>query len=168
MTTSCGIAMMDGRGRYLLVKAGGPIFARKERNYTFPKGEMMEGEEPEECARREFFEETGHRIDGSLTLVYEGKIRADKRIMIFVGEGEFDGSITSNTCEIEFPPKSGKTITIPEVCDPKMMTEDEAEKVIFVSQLPVIEELRKYKRQKYGCRNTKDGDGAAETDRPVL
>lgn len=146
MVTSCGIAMRDKSGKYLLVKAGGPNFKNKERSYGFPKGQMEEGEDPEVCARREFFEETGHNIEGDLTLVFEGKIRSDKRIVIFVGDGEFNGSITSNTCEIEFPPKSGKMITIPEVCDPRMMTLDEAENVIFMSQLPVINALKLYEK----------------------
>ena len=43
----------------LIAHMGGPLWAKKERGWSIPKGEIDPGEEPLETARREFVEEVG-------------------------------------------------------------------------------------------------------------
>lgn len=130
-------------GKYLFVRGGGPYFERKERSYGAPKGGIEEGETLEECARREFFEETGIEASGDLTLVYDNNndsSKRKKRLVFFLMENvDYPGDIKSNICTINY---RGKDIQIPEVCDPKLLTLDEAEKIVYESQLGLIKTLK--------------------------
>ena len=50
-----------------LVHPGGPFWAKKELgSWSIAKGTVEEGEEVLETAKREFLEETGHKIRGNL------------------------------------------------------------------------------------------------------
>lgn len=150
METSCGILMKDKlTGKYLFVKGGGPYFKNKQRSYGIPKGGINPGETYEECARREFFEETGIEPTGKLTLVYDNDANASSRkkhLVIFLMEGvEYPGKITSNTCEMEY---RGQMITIPEVCNPKLLTIEEAKDIIYTSQYPLLETIESLESKK--------------------
>jgi predicted NUDIX family NTP pyrophosphohydrolase len=108
-----------GRLEVLLAHPGGPFFRNKdEGTWTLPKGELESGEEPLACALREFREETGIEPDGSRVLsLGEIQQRGGKRVLAWAVEGEWDGSgpPPSNTFEIEWPPRSGKRESFPEV-----------------------------------------------------
>jgi predicted NUDIX family NTP pyrophosphohydrolase len=101
----------------LLVHPGGPFWRNKDDGaWSIPKGEIDPGEKPEDVARREFFEELGSAAPGPLRSLGEIRQRGGKRVHAFAAEGDVDiGTIKSNTFEIEWPPKSGRLQTFPEI-----------------------------------------------------
>lgn len=106
----------DDRVEVLLVHPGGPFFARKDDGaWSIPKGLLDEGEDPVTAAKREFAEETGHRApDGDVLDLGEVRLRSGKRVVGFAIEGDLDPSaIASNTFEMVWPPRSGKTAVFP-------------------------------------------------------
>lgn len=124
---SAGILLyrLDGPS-VLVVHPGGPFFKNKDAGaWTLPKGEHEPDEEPQAAALREFAEETGMSLDDrELLPLGEVRMRSGKTITAWAVEGEFDAdSLRSNTFEIEWPPRSGRRQTFPEVdralwCDP--------------------------------------------------
>jgi predicted NUDIX family NTP pyrophosphohydrolase len=120
MATSAGVLLFKrggGRPAVLLVHPGGPFWAKRDRGaWSIPKGEMMAGEEPEAAARREFAEELGIPFEGPLYLLGEAVMASAKRVIVFAGEGDIDcAAIRSNSFEIEWPRKSGRRRSFPEV-----------------------------------------------------
>jgi predicted NUDIX family NTP pyrophosphohydrolase len=80
------------------------------------KGEMDEGEDAAAAARREFLEETGCTLSGALEPLGDIRQRGGKRVTAFAVEGDLDiDAIKSNTFEIEWPPKSGRMQSFPEI-----------------------------------------------------
>jgi predicted NUDIX family NTP pyrophosphohydrolase len=108
----------DGVAEFLLVHPGGPFWAKKDAGaWSIPKGEHVEGEDPQECARREFREELGVECPVD-ELVALGDIvqSGGKTVHAWCGTAEIDTtSIESNTFEIEWPPRSGRMERFPEV-----------------------------------------------------
>ncbi|HEV7600166.1 MAG TPA: NUDIX domain-containing protein [Bradyrhizobium sp.] len=96
--------------------SGGPFWRNKDDGaWSIPKGEIA-GEDPESVARREFMEELGSAPAGPLRLLGEIRQRGGKRVHSFALQGDLDVStVVSNTFEMEWPPKSGRTRTFPEV-----------------------------------------------------
>ena len=118
--SSAGILMYRRTGsalEVLLVHSGGPFWRNKDDGaWSIPKGEIDEGEDPAEAALREFMEEIGSVPEGPLRSLGEIRQRGGKRVHAFAVEGDIDaGAIASNTFEIEWPPKSGRLQTFPEV-----------------------------------------------------
>jgi predicted NUDIX family NTP pyrophosphohydrolase len=101
----------------LLVHPGGPFWRNKdEGSWSIPKGEVGEGEDAIVAARREFLEETGFALSGPVDPLGGIRQRGGKRVTAFAVEGDLDvDAIKSNTFEIEWPPKSGKMQSFPEV-----------------------------------------------------
>jgi predicted NUDIX family NTP pyrophosphohydrolase len=102
----------------LLVHPGGPFWRNKDDGaWSIPKGEIGTTEDPEIAARREFAEELGpFAIIGSLRALGEVTQRGGKRVIAFAGEGNFDpAKHVSNLFEIEWPPRSGRMQSFPEV-----------------------------------------------------
>ncbi len=102
----------------LLVHPGGPFWARRDAGaWSIPKGEHSDGEDPLAAARREFEEELGMPApDGAALDLGEVRQKSGKLVRGWALEGDLDASsITSNTVEIEWPPRSGHTLEIPEV-----------------------------------------------------
>jgi predicted NUDIX family NTP pyrophosphohydrolase len=102
----------------LLVHPGGPFWARKDLGaWSIPKGELDEGEEPRACALREFAEETGTRLPGdALEELGTVKLKSGKEVIAFAAEADFDpATLTSNTFELEWPPRSGRRQAFPEI-----------------------------------------------------
>lgn len=108
----------DGEVEVLLVHPGGPIWARRDAGaWSVPKGEYEPGEDPEAAARREFEEELGTAAPlGDATDLGEVRQKSGKLVRAWSLEGDLDAAhITSNTLQLEWPPRSGKRIEIPEV-----------------------------------------------------
>jgi predicted NUDIX family NTP pyrophosphohydrolase len=120
MVSSAGILMYRQTGRgleVLLAHPGGPFWRnRDEGAWSIPKGEMDEGEDAAAAARREFLEETGCTLEGALEPLGDIRQRGGKRVTAFAVEGDLDvDAIKSNTFEIEWPPKSGRMQSFPEI-----------------------------------------------------
>jgi predicted NUDIX family NTP pyrophosphohydrolase len=100
-----------------LVHPGGPFFKNKDAGaWSIPKGEFLEDENPLAAAKREFQEETGQAIEGDFVLLKPVTIKSGKIIHAWAIEGDIDhNTIFSNTFEMEWPPKSGKKQSFPEI-----------------------------------------------------
>jgi predicted NUDIX family NTP pyrophosphohydrolase len=100
-----------------LVHPGGPIWAKKDKGaWTIPKGEYEPDENPLGAARREFEEETGFQATGDFLDLGSIKQKSGKVVNAWTFEGNCDpAQLISNTCEIEWPPRSGRRLEIPEV-----------------------------------------------------
>jgi predicted NUDIX family NTP pyrophosphohydrolase len=108
----------NGGIEVLLVHPGGPFWARKDLGaWSIPKGELDEGEDPRVAARREFAEETGTPLpDGALTELGSVRQKSGKVVIAFAAAGDLDpATLVSNTFELEWPPRSGRMQTFPEV-----------------------------------------------------
>ncbi len=102
----------------LLVHPGGPFWAKKDAAaWSIPNGLVEEGEEALDAARREFTEETGFPCpEGPMISLGEAKQKSGKTVSAWAVEGNLDVSqIKSNTFNLEWPPKSGKTVSFPEI-----------------------------------------------------
>jgi predicted NUDIX family NTP pyrophosphohydrolase len=102
----------------LLVHPGGPFWANKDDGaWSIPKGELDPNEEPLLAARREFAEELGSTPpSGAVIDLGEIRQRSGKRVRAFAIVGDLDpATVRSNVIEIEWPPRSGKRIEVPEV-----------------------------------------------------
>ena len=102
----------------LIVHPGGPYWARRDEGaWTVPKGEYDEDEDPAAVAEREFAEEIGVPAPGGPRRDL-GELRqaGGKRTRLWALEADLDvSSVTSNTFEIEWPPRSGRTAAFPEI-----------------------------------------------------
>lgn len=95
-----------------LVHSGGPYFAKQnEGAWTIPKGEYVAGEEPLAAAQREFHEETGFTAEEPFAELGSIRQKSGKTVLAWAFEGDCDPDLLiSNTCEIEWPPRSKKKI----------------------------------------------------------
>jgi len=120
----------------LLVHPGGPFWAKKDLGaWSIPKGEYSETEEAFAVAVREFEEETGLRPQGDFQPLGELVQPGRKIVMVWAVEGDFDlATLKSNVFELEWPPKSGRKASFPEVDRAEWFSLDEAEKRILPGQ----------------------------------
>jgi len=127
----------------LLVHPGGPFWARKDLGaWSIPKGEYSEGDEPLVTAMREFEEETGTALHGELRPLGELTQPGRKIVTAFAVEGDFDpATLKSNTFELEWPPKSGRKATFPEVDRAEWFSLDMAREKILSGQREFITRL---------------------------
>lgn len=146
---SAGIFLWRRRGQQvevLLAHFGGPYWAKKQAGaWAVPKGLIEPGESAEDAARREFQEELG--VEAPAILVPLGEVRqaGGKRVTAFAVEGELDCSaIVSGTFTMEWPPRSGKFASYPEVDQARWFTLKEARAMILPSQRPLIEMLERH------------------------
>jgi predicted NUDIX family NTP pyrophosphohydrolase len=148
--TSAGVLLWrrrKGRLEVLLGHPGGPYFARKdEGDWTVLKGEVEPGEELTAVARREFEEETGHPIDDDAPMVELGEIRqkSGKVVLAWAVEGDLDPeAAVSNTFEMEWPPRSGRTAEFPEIDRVDWFTLKKARVKIKGAQAPFLDRLER-------------------------
>jgi len=146
MKRSAGVLLYRTRDHALelfLVHPGGPFWAQKDVGvWSIPKGEPTAGESDEAAARREFAEETGFAADGPLLPLGEVVQRSGKIVVAYALAGDCDpAQLRSNTCEVEWPPRSGRRIEIPEVDRGAWFTPDEAAARILPAQLPFLTRL---------------------------
>ncbi|MBD3346687.1 MAG: NUDIX domain-containing protein [Chitinivibrionales bacterium] len=143
---SAGIMMYHfekDRLNILLGHMGGPFWRnRDDGGWSILKGEYDESEDPFTAAKREFEEETGMRPEGDFIELNELKQSGGKKIKIWALEGYCNPSnLTSNTFEIEWPPKSGKMRRFPEMDRFAWYTIESARKKILKSQRQLIDQL---------------------------
>ena len=134
----------DGGVEVLLAHPGGPIWeSRDEGVWTIPKGEIDDGEEPWDVALREFEEETGHPApDGPSIDLGEITHKGGKVVAGWAIEGDLDPAAAhSNTFPFQWPPKSGRYITIPEIDRVEWFAPDAARRKIKDTQIPFIDRL---------------------------
>jgi predicted NUDIX family NTP pyrophosphohydrolase len=143
---SAGILLYRRKGRaieVLLVHPGGPFWAKKDEGaWSIPKGLYAAGEDPLGAARREFAEETGTLPEGKAIALGSFRQSSAKIVDVWAVEGEFDpASLKSNTFTMEWPPRSGRVIEVPEVDRAEWFVPDDAARKILTGQLPVLEAL---------------------------
>jgi predicted NUDIX family NTP pyrophosphohydrolase len=128
----------------LLVHPGGPFYTKKDEGaWSIPKGEYEETEDALTVARREFEEETGNTIIGTKFLeLAPVKLKSGKIITAWAIAADFDQCfIRSNIFEMEWPPKSGKMQSFPEVDKAEWINIIQARNKIHPAQLPLLEQL---------------------------
>jgi predicted NUDIX family NTP pyrophosphohydrolase len=143
--TSAGILLWrrkDDRLEVLLAHPGGPFWVKKDRgHWTIPKGEVEPGEELTAVARREFAEETGHALPTG-PLVELGQIRqkSGKVVLGWAVEGDLDPSAAvSNTYDMEWPPRSGRMQSFPEIDRVEWFDLAEARRTLKAAQVPFLD-----------------------------
>lgn len=132
-----------GSPEVFLVHPGGPFFIKKDEGvWSIPKGEYNESEEPLAAAKREFFEETGIKVDGKFIELAPVRLKSGKVVIAFALDHDIDASqVKSNSFEIEWPPKSGKMKSFPEIDRGEWFTVEIAKQKINPAQRLLIDEL---------------------------
>jgi predicted NUDIX family NTP pyrophosphohydrolase len=143
-------SVLAGGPEVLLGHPGGPFFARGDKGrWSIPKGEPDHADEDLlAVARREFAEEVGHpapagQPDGSPpvplgTIVQKG----GKVVHAWAIEGDLDpATARSNVFELEWPPRSGRRETFPELDRVAWFAPDEARRRVKPAQIPFIDRL---------------------------
>ena len=143
---SAGILLFRRRGsapELLLVHPGGPFWRNKDLGaWSIPKGEYLEGEDPLVAAKREFEEETGARPQGDCAPLGKLTQPGRKIVTAFALEGDFDPAmLRSNTFELEWPPRSRRKASFPEVDRAQWFSPAEAREKILKGQSEFIERL---------------------------
>ena len=150
---SAGLLMYRRGNRHLeifLVHPGGPFWRKKDAGaWTIPKGEYLVDEPALIAAQREFQEETSFVAKGEFIALGEVTQSSGKIVSAWAFEGDCDpAKVKSNTCEVEWPPRSGRIITIPEVDQGAWFSPEEAQEKMFKAQLPFLDRLERALRQR--------------------
>ncbi len=145
---SAGILLYRRTGdalEVLLVHPGGPFWSRRDLGaWSIPKGEFAADEDPQAAARREFAEELGSELTGELMSLGEIKQKAGKRVLCFAVEGDLVATaIRSNSFEMEWPPRSGRMQSFPEIDRAGWFDLDTARDKIIVGQVPFLDRLER-------------------------
>ncbi len=135
-----------GELEVLLVHPGGPFWRRRDAGaWSIPKGEVDPGEEERACALRELAEETGTAFepgDDELVALGEVRLRSGKVVTAWALAGDLDAdAIVSTTFELEWPPRSGRTQTFPEVDRAAWLALDAAREKLLPAQHPFLDRL---------------------------
>jgi predicted NUDIX family NTP pyrophosphohydrolase len=154
MRKSAGILLYRKKEEQLevfLVHPGGPFWAQKDEGvWSIPKGEYLDTEEPLQAAIRELEEETGYKVKGPFISLSPIKQKAGKQVIAWAAAGDLNAeTIHSNTFKLQWPPKSGKWISIPEVDKAAWFSPDLAKEKINPAQIPFIDELITVLENKY-------------------
>jgi predicted NUDIX family NTP pyrophosphohydrolase len=132
-----------GRIEVFLVHPGGPFWRNKDAAaWSIPKGEFLPPEPPLDAARREVSEETGLALDGDFLALTPLKQPGGKLVHAWALEGDADpGAIASNRFDLEWPPRSGRTQTFPEVDRAGWFDLAAARRKIHKGQIGLLDEL---------------------------
>jgi predicted NUDIX family NTP pyrophosphohydrolase len=145
--TSAGLLMyreQNGQIEVLLVHLGGPFWKNKDRGAWFvPKGEINPGEDLLDAAKREFQEETGLVPRGDFLFLGSVKHKSGKTVHAWGFPGNCDpASLRSNTFEMEWPPKSGRMATFPEIDRAGFFTLEAAREKMHPAELEFLSRLK--------------------------
>ena len=143
---SAGILLykMEKTLEIFLVHPGGPFWKNKDAGaWTIPKGEFGDEEKPFDAAIREFEEEAGTKLAGNFIALTPIKQKGGKVVYAWAIEGEISTSAIKceTIVEMEWPPKTGKIISFPEVDKGEWFTTEAAKQKINPSQAALIDEL---------------------------
>lgn len=127
----------------LIAHMGGPYFARRDAGaWTIPKGHVEEGEAIEDAARRELHEETGVLLPRETELFPLGtvRLRSGKIVHGFAVEHDVDDrTLTSLSVEMEWPPRSGKRVMVPELDAYRWCAPVEARRLLHPAQADFVD-----------------------------
>ena len=145
---SAGILLYRRRAgalEVLLAHPGGPFWTRRDEGaWTIPKGEIGEGEDPFVAARREFMEETGVDPGERAEALAPVRQSGGKIVHAWAIEGDCDAcAIQSNAFEMEWPPRSGRMASFPEIDRAEWFALGDARRKILPGQAPLLEELER-------------------------
>ena len=144
---SAGILLYRRRptgAEVLLLHPGGPWFVHKDLGaWSIPKGLYPDNEDPLQAALREFQEETGFRLSGQGALPLKPvRQKGGKLVQAWAIEGDIDaGAIESNVFRMQYPPRSGQWIDVPEADRAEWFGLEEACRRINEAQAALIREL---------------------------
>jgi predicted NUDIX family NTP pyrophosphohydrolase len=119
------------------------LYVKKDDGaWTIPKGEPDAGEDLIRTAEREFAEETGIKPHGPYIQLEPIQQKGGKFVHAWAFEGDCDpATIHSSQFSLEWPPKSGRQMTFPEVDRAEFFDIDRARQKIKPAQMPLVEEL---------------------------
>lgn len=148
MKTSAGVLLfkrVEKQIFYFLVHLGGPFWKNKDLGaWSIPKGEAAEGESLLERAKIEFQEETGKQVNGDFIELEPITQKAGKKVFAWAVEQDLETSgLSSNIITLNWPPKSGKTMEIPEVDRWEWFPSEDAKQKINPAQAGFIIQLEK-------------------------
>ncbi len=129
----------------LLAHPGGPFWVKKDDGvWTIPKGLVEAGNDLIAAARREFTEETNLTADGELTALSPVNQKSGKTVHAFAFEADFDlARFASNEFQFEWPPRSGRQQSFPEIDRIAYFALPIAKVKILLYQRPLLEELER-------------------------
>ena len=129
----------------LLVHPGGPFFRNKDdASWTIPKGEAAPGEDLLTRAKIEFEEELGIAAAGEWIDLGSIRQKGGKTVHGWGFQGDLgpDFKLASNTFELEWPPRSGRTQQFPEVDQARLFALELARSKINQAQTLFLDRLR--------------------------
>lgn len=134
--------LKTGQPEVLLVHPGGPFWKNKDLGaWSIPKGEYTD-EEPLAAARREFWEETGFEVEGNFVPLQPIVQKGGKHVSAWAVEGDLDAEAAhSIEFEMEWPPRSGRMASFPEVEKAAWFTLGEALPKINKAQASFVHQL---------------------------
>jgi predicted NUDIX family NTP pyrophosphohydrolase len=141
---SAGIVLYRGALEVLLVHPGGPFFAKRDDGvWSIPKGEYEDGEDPLQSALREFEEELGAPLEADDPIELGTIVqRGGKRVTAFAVQGDLDATAAhSNTFLMEWPPRSGRQQSFPEVDRAEWFSIDDARAKLVPAQVELLDRL---------------------------
>lgn len=134
----------SGRGvEVLLAHPGGPFWDRRDEGaWTIPKGVPAPDEELLAAAQREFTEETGAAAEGPFVALGSIRQKAGKTVHAWAAEGDLDpAAVVSNTMKAEWPPRSGRWVTFPEVDRCEWFDPETARRKLNPAQAELVDRL---------------------------
>lgn len=149
--TSSGVLLYRLAGEapeVLIAHMGGPYWAAKDdAAWSIPKGEYDPDQESAlDAARREFAEELGiDAPEGPYAELGTFPYSSGKRVTVFVADGAALSleDLAFGEFELEWPPRSGRKQSFPEVDRAEWMTLDDARGRLVKGQRAALDALEK-------------------------
>ena len=147
---SAGILLYRWRGpdlELLVAHPGGPIWAKRDEGaWSIPKGLAEQGEDLASAGRREFHEETGFPVpEGELVALGETRLKSGKVVHAWAAKGDIDpAELRSNDFTMEWPPRSGRMSSFPEIDRVAWVTPEQAVTALNPAQAVFVERLLKH------------------------
>jgi predicted NUDIX family NTP pyrophosphohydrolase len=141
--------IVAGKISVFLVHPGGPFWRKKDRGaWTIPKGEIGDGEAPLAAARREFREETGQELAGEVVALSPIRQAGGKIVEAWAIAADIAAeAIVSNRFDMEWPPRSGRKQSFPEIDRAAWFLLPEARERINKGQTALLDELERELRR---------------------